>query len=176
MKREQFNHVIASAAEVASEEEIVVIGSQAIHGIPSQPPMEVLVSMEADVYPLHSPHKADEIDRNLGDGSSFQQTFGIYAHGVGPETVVGPKGWEERLVRVGIERRVHSKIDPVALCLEAHDLVVAKCARGEKRDWEFAKALRDAGIVEREELLRRLDDVDLAPEKLAHIRKMLEAL
>src|SRR5690348_6202525 len=127
MKREQFDHVIASAAEVASEEEIVVVGSQAIHGIPGAPPEEALVSMEADVYPLRSPEKAEEIDGSIGDGSHFQQTHGVYAHGVGPETVVGPRGWQERLVRVTIARRVHSKIDPVALCLEVHDLVLAKC-------------------------------------------------
>ena len=77
---------------------------------------------------------------------------------------------------MAIDRRVHSKIDPVALCLEPHDLVLAKCARGEERDWEFAKALRSAGIVEREELLRRLSDMDVTPETLAHMRKMLEAL
>ena len=168
--------MIAAAAEIASEEEIVVIGSQAVHGFPGSPPQEALVSMEADIYPLRSPAKANEIDGNIGDGSYFQQTYGVYAHGVGPETVVGPKGWEERLVRVPIDRRVHSKLDPVALCLEPHDLVLAKCARGEDRDWAFAKALRDAGIVEREELLSRLDDMEVSPETLAHIRKMLEAL
>jgi hypothetical protein len=176
VRREQFEHVIASAAEVTSEEEIVVIGSQAIHGIPSSPPEEAMLSMEADVYPLHSPEMANEIDRNLGDGSSFQEAFGVYAHGVGPETVVGPKGWEERLVRVTIGRRVHSKLDPVALCLEPHDLVLAKCARGEERDWEFARAVCNAGIVEREELLRRLSDMDVDPETLAHMQRMLEAL
>jgi hypothetical protein len=176
VKREQFDHVIASAAEVASEEEIVVIGSQAIHGIPGSPPKQAMLSMEADVYPLHSPEKAEAIDGSIGDGSYFQQTNGVYAHGVGPETIVGPKGWEERLVRVAIARRVHSRLDPVALCLEPHDLVLAKCARGEERDWEFAKALCDAGIVERDEPPRRLPDMDVDIERMAHMRGMLEAM
>jgi hypothetical protein len=175
VKRDQFHHVIASAAEIAGEEEIVVIGSQAIHGVAASPPEEALVSMEADVYPLNSPEKAEEIERNIGDGSFFQQTFGIYAHGVGPETVVGPKGWEARLVRVAIERRVHSKIDPVALCLEVHDLVLAKCARGEERDWEFARALRDVGILDRRELLRRFGEMDASAETLDRMRSRLEA-
>ena len=33
MERAQFDHVIAAAAEIAREEEIVVIGSQAVHGL-----------------------------------------------------------------------------------------------------------------------------------------------
>ncbi len=69
MRREDFEHVIAAAAEVSGEREIVVIGSQAILGSVVDPPKTMLFSMEADIYPLHDPAKADAIDGSLGDGS-----------------------------------------------------------------------------------------------------------
>ena len=104
MRRGQFEHIIAAAAQVSGEREIVVIGSQAILGSVSDPPEAMLFSLEADVYPRNDPGKADEIDGSLGEGSQFQSTYGYYAHGVGPETVVGPIGWEERLDHVVEER------------------------------------------------------------------------
>ena len=79
------------------------------------------------MYPRQRPEGADDIEGSLGDGSYFQLTFGYYAHGVGPETAKAPSGWQERLIRVEIPARVGSRRKPVALCLELHDLVLAKC-------------------------------------------------
>jgi hypothetical protein len=175
MRRDEFEHVIAAAAEVAEESEIVVIGSQAILGSVADPPETMLFSAEADLYPLRQPGKAELIDGSLGDGSFFHSTYGYYAHGVGPETAVAPAGWEERLLRVEIPPRVGQEVGPVALCLEAHDLVLAKCAAGRDRDWEFAREALAHGLVEVEELFRRLPDL---PERAdqAHIRKVLEGI
>jgi hypothetical protein len=92
VRKSDFDHVIAAAVDVSGEREIVVIGSQAIHGSVEDPPAELVESMEVDVYPLNDPVKAEEIDAVLGDGSPFQGTFGFYAHGVGPETMKGPRG------------------------------------------------------------------------------------
>jgi hypothetical protein len=94
MRKPDFDHVIAAAADVTGESEIVVIGSQAIFGWVADPPKAMLRSIEADVYPRAAPAKAEEIDGALGDGSQFQATFGYYAHGVGPETAKAPAGWE----------------------------------------------------------------------------------
>jgi hypothetical protein len=67
MRRIDFEHVIAAAAEVSGEREIVVIGSQAILGTVDEPPASMAFSMEADVYPLHNPGKAIDIEGSLGD-------------------------------------------------------------------------------------------------------------
>jgi hypothetical protein len=175
MRREDFEHVIAAAAEVSGEREIVVIGSQAILGAVADPPKAMLFSMEADIYPLRDPVKAEEIDGSLGDGSHFHGTYGYYAHGVAPETVKAPVGWERRLVRVEIPPRVGQKEGVVALCLEVHDLVLAKCVAGRERDWEFARIAIEEGLVEVEELFRRIPELP-EPADERHIRKMLEAL
>jgi hypothetical protein len=103
------------------------------------------------------------------------QIHGYYAHGVGPETAKGPRGWQDRLVVIDVPPRVASKQSAVALCLEAHDLVLAKCARGEERDWEFAADALRANLVEVDRLLERVDDLPVDPEQRVHIRRMLEA-
>ncbi|HEX6667736.1 MAG TPA: DUF6036 family nucleotidyltransferase [Solirubrobacterales bacterium] len=176
MRRHEFDHVIAVAAYVSGEREIVVIGSQAILGNVDDPPESMLFSMEADVYPRNDPGKAVEIEGSLGEGSQFQSTYGYYAQGVGPETVVGPAGWEERLVRVEIPPRPGQSEGAIALCLEIHDLVLAKCAAARERDWEFAQDALAANLVQVDELTRRLEDLPEPPADRTYVRKMLEGL
>lgn len=159
---------------MSGEREIVVIGSQAILGTVDEPPASMLFSMEADVYPLQSPEKAIEIEGNLGDGSQFQGMYGYYAHGVGPETAKAPAGWEERLVRVEVPPRPGEAGGAVALCLDIHDLILAKCVAGRDRDWEFARDGLAAGLVQIEELLRRAGDLPVSVSARAYIQKMLE--
>lgn len=176
MRREDFNHVIAAAAQVAEEREIVVIGSQAILGAVEEPPPSLLVSMEADVYPRNDPAKATAIDASLGDGSAFHGTYGYYAHGVGPETAKAPAGWTDRLVRVEIPPWVGQEDGIVALCLETHDLVLSKCVAGRDRDWDFAREALEAGLVEIDELLLRVGDLPIGRSDQMHLRQMLKGI
>jgi hypothetical protein len=156
MRLDQLEHLIGAAANVVDEDEFVVVGSQAVLGTFPYAPESLLRSMEADLYPRQSPEKAEAIDGALGDGSQFHRTFGYYAHGVGPETAKAPDGWEERLVSVAVAPRPGSGRRAVALCLEIHDLVLAKCAAGRDQDWQFAQDALAAGLVEADDLLRRL--------------------
>lgn len=176
MRLEQLHHVLAAAAEVTGEDEFVVIGSQAILGTYPDAPEPLLRSMEADVYPLGAPEKADLVDEALGDGSPFHRTFGYYAHGVGPETAKAPAGRHGRLVRVAVPARVTTQRQTVALYLEAHDLVLAKCAAGRDRDWEFARDALKAGLVRAPDLLGRVDAIPLDAPGRDHIRTMLESM
>ncbi len=68
MKRQEFEHVIRAAASIV-EDEIVVIGSQAILGQHPDAPDPLLVSAEVDVFPRMAPERSDEIDGAIGDGS-----------------------------------------------------------------------------------------------------------
>jgi hypothetical protein len=56
MKRGEFNHVIAAAAEIV-DDEIVVVGSQAVLGQYPNAPSRLLVSAEVDVYPRGNPER-----------------------------------------------------------------------------------------------------------------------
>ena len=85
MTRSQLEHIILAAGAISGDDDIVVIGSQAILGLFPSAPEELLVSREADVYPRTYPERADLIDGSIGEGSPFEREFGYYAHGVGPE-------------------------------------------------------------------------------------------
>jgi hypothetical protein len=176
MRREEFEHLIAAAADISGEREIVVIGSQAILGCFPNAPEGMLFSAEADVYPLNNPAKAEEIDGSLGDGSYFHGTFGYFAHGVGPETAVAPAGWEKRLVRVEVPLRIGQEEAAVALCLEPHDLVLSKCAAGRERDWDFARDALVAELVRVDELFARIPDLPCPQADQDHLRKLLQGL
>jgi hypothetical protein len=175
LRRADFDHLIASAAIVVGQEEIVVVGSQAILGNCAHPPGEMLKSIEADLYPRRRPERSEEIDGSLGDGSPFHRAYGVFAHGVGPESVKGPPGWEERLIVVDIPPRPGSKLAPVAYCMEVHDLVLAKCVAHRDRDWAFAAAAISAGLVRSAELLKRAEDLPIGHEHRAALVRMLEA-
>lgn len=176
MDREAFEHVIAAAASALGEDEFVVIGSQAILGSFPDAPEPLLRSMEVDMFPRADPSRAIEIDASLGDGSRFQQAFGYYAHGVGPETAKPPKGWESRLVRVEIPPRVGSEARPIARCLEPHDLVLAKCAAGRERDWQFAADAVAAGLVRIGLLVERARELPLGSAQRESIVTQLLAI
>ena len=58
MKRSELEHLIRAAGSIANDSEIVVIGSQAILGQFPDAPSALLVSAEADLFPLHHPELA----------------------------------------------------------------------------------------------------------------------
>jgi len=51
MKREHLEHIIRAAGAIAQVKEIIIIGSQAILGSYTNPPKNLIVSMEVDLYP-----------------------------------------------------------------------------------------------------------------------------
>jgi hypothetical protein len=151
VKREEFEHVIRAAYAIVNEE-IVVIGSQAVLAQHPDAPEGLLMSSEVDLFPRRNPDRSEEIDGAIGDGSRFHQTYAYYAHGVGPETVVGPAGWEDRLVPHEVHTAPHKDTTVTAWCLEVHDLILAKLAAGRPHDYEFVEEAIRAGLVELDQL------------------------
>jgi hypothetical protein len=146
----------------------VVIGSQSILGQFPDAPAPLVESSEADVYPLPDPERADLIDGSIGEGSFFHDTFGYYAQGVSPRTADLPAGWEERLVRVA-----NANTGGVTgLCLEVHDLAIAKYAAGREKDLDFTRVLAAHGMTRKKTLLERLAEtrLDAARRTLAAAR------
>jgi hypothetical protein len=169
VRRDQLEHVVRAAAAIVDEEEFVVIGSQAMLATVPSPPAAIVASVEVDIYPRRVPERAIEIDGAIGDGSMFHDTFGYYAHGVGPETAVAPGGWLDRLVPV----RSENTRGATAWCMEPHDLVVAKLAAGRERDVAYARAALRAGIVDATVLRERIAQLDVDPARRDHIRSLL---
>jgi hypothetical protein len=176
MRRADLHHVIAAAAQIVGENEFVVVGSQSILGAYPDAPETLLRSQEADIYPRAAPHKAIDIEGALGDGSPFHQTFGYYAHAVGPETAKAPLGWEHRLVVIEIPPRPASDVRATAFCLEPHDLVLSKLAANRERDREFAREALAARLVKSSVLLERVRDLPLSPRLGDLVTASLRAL
>lgn len=82
MTREELEHAIRAACDVANDDAIYVFGSQAILGQFPDAPEELRMSAEIDVSPRSYPERVDRIDGALGELSAFHDAFGFYVHGV----------------------------------------------------------------------------------------------
>lgn len=159
MRREQFEHAIRAAGAVLGVDELLVIGSQALHAsVPGTFAEGVTPSVEVDVAVANDPEgtMSDLVDGSIGEGSMFHETFGYYAQGVVEATAVLPRGWRERLIRF----ETPSTNGVVAWCLEPHDLWISKAIAGRPKDIDFCAALLRAGIVQAEDLRERLGQVE----------------
>ena len=162
MQRPQLEHIIRAAIGITGATEIVVIGSQAVLGQFPNAPADLLVSIEADVFTFRTPADADLIDGSIGEGSPFHQTFGYYAHGVAEETAILPAGWKDRLITV----RNANTGNGCGLCLEVHDLAVAKLAAGREKDASFVAELLRHKLINPALVESRLRQSVLSGERL----------
>jgi hypothetical protein len=172
MSRRELEHLLRAAAAIANERELVVIGSQAILGQFPDAPAELLVSIEADVYPRHAPERSDVIDGAIGELSTFHQTFGYYAHGVDDTTATLPAGWADRLVRIENANTGGA----VGWCLEAHDLAASKLVAGREQDLRFLRVLLRERMVARSTLVERVRTLPLPSEQIGALGARLDAL
>jgi hypothetical protein len=158
MTREQFEHAIRAAGAVLGVTELLVIGSQAVHGSMAGPlPIEAARSVEVDVAVRGDAEGrlADLIDGSIGEASMFHDSFGYYARGVVESTARLPDGWQARLVPFDTP----GTRGVTAWCLELHDLWVSKAVAGREKDREFCMALVRRGVVMPDVLSARLDAV-----------------
>jgi hypothetical protein len=162
MLRHQLEHIIRAACGVADITEVVIVGSQAVLGQFPNAPAELLKSMEADVFPKDDPTKSDVIDGAIGEKSLFDETFGYYAHGVGPDTAIVPSGALDRLVPVCNE----NTRGLTGWCLEIHDLAVSKLVAGREKDVAFVECLIRNGMVDGNLVTTRLRDTPIQPERM----------
>lgn len=172
MQRSDLEHIIRACGEIARDDEIVIIGSQAILGQFPDAPVRLLVSMEADIYPRNKPERADEVDGAIGEGSAFHELHGYYAQGVGERTAVLPKGWQDRVVAVNNE----NTNGITGLCLEAHDLAISKLVAQRPKDLEFTQELVRHSMVDKKTLTRRLKQTDLTASARRVIGARIDAL
>lgn len=172
MNRSQLEHIIRACGAIASDKEFIVIGSQSVLGkYPTAPP-DLLRSMDADLYPKNKVAESIVIDGAIGEGSMFHQTFGYYAHGVGPETAILPRGWEQRLVLI----RNENTQGTTGWCLDPTDLVVSKLVAGRETDQEFVRGMFAHSLVQETEVRQRLALTQVPPEQKDRIKAYLDAL
>jgi hypothetical protein len=159
MNRKQLEHVLRASAAITEENSFVVVGSQAVLLPAPDAPADLLLSEEIDLYPALRPEKADLIDGAIGALSSFHETFGYHADGVGPETAVMPADW-----------MVHAQLyyigDITVVCPDLHDLAVSKCVAAREKDAAWVRALLRHSLVSADRLLARVAALQVAPAAL----------
>jgi hypothetical protein len=170
VKRDQLEHIIRAASAVADDDEVIVIGSQAILAQFPDAPAELTQSLEADLYPKHHPERAELIDGALGELSMFHGTFGYYADGVSERTATLPAGWQDRLIPL----RNENTLGKTGWCLEVHDLLISKYVAGRDKDLRFAAAAARHGLANRSTLLERLAVTEVDTAARDRIRMMVE--
>lgn len=177
MTRDELEHAIRAACDVADDTELWVFGSQAVLGTFPDAPPAVRASVEVDVQPKNRPANADLVDGALGELSDFHRAFGFYVHGLSLESATLPCGWKERVVRVQdpIGTRGHT-----GLCLEVHDLAASKLVAYRDKDRDFVQALLADQLLEHDVLLERVSMLDIESEQrdrlVAWLRRTVRAL
>ena len=94
----------------------------------------------------------------IGQDSPFHEQFGYYADPVEEGTATLPAGWKGRLIDLA-----PGDTDGVrGLCLDPHDLAIAKYVAGREKDRSFNHALALRGMVTRQRLLELLEKTSVS--------------
>jgi hypothetical protein len=165
MKKRELDHVLRAAGRITGEKQFIIIGSQALHARYPDLADEIVRSAEVDVLAAKSPNRTEWLNA-IGVYSQFHETFGYYADPVDEKTATLPRGWKGRLVALPPGETEGVK----GLCLEPHDLAIAKYVASRDKDLIFTRELARRGIVSAERLLSLLDQTDIEEQQRARIR------
>jgi hypothetical protein len=165
MKKQQLDHVLRAAGRITGEKQFVIIGSQSLHGTYPDLPDDIVLSAEVDLIAAKTRERTEWLNV-IGVHSPFHESFGYYADPVDETTATLPKGWKGRLVNLppGDTEGVRG------LCLDPHDLAVAKYVTRRDKDVAFNRELARRGIVQRERLLALLKQTAVSDDVRTRIR------
>lgn len=168
MKKQQVDHVLRAAGRITGEKQFIIIGSQSLHGKYPDIADEILTSFEVDLVASKNADRTEWLNV-IGVDSPFHESFGYYADPVELTTATLPKGWKARLVNLppGETEGVRG------LCLEPHDLAIAKYAAARDKDLIFTRELARRGIVSEERLLTLLDQTRIDEQLRSRIRDQI---
>lgn len=156
MKKQQLDHLLRAAGRITGQRKFLVIGSQSLHGTYPDLPDDIVRSAEVDLIAGKNVDRTEWLNV-IGQDSQFHETFGYYADPVDETTATLPKGWKGRLVNLspGDTEGVR------ALCLDPHDLAIAKYVARRGKDLIFTRELARRGMVKRQRLLDLLDQTPI---------------
>lgn len=161
----ELRHVIRAACDAIGDDQVLVMGSQAILAAWKEAvvPERLSLSSEADIAAFFDPEelKADEIMGVLGQDSLFHQTHGFYADGLLSDGPRLPDGWPDRLLPLTSKTAATTY---VGWCLEPHDLCASKMAAGRDKDHEFVRSTVEARLVDPSELAERITTTPMRDE------------
>lgn len=168
MKKRELDHVLRAAGRITGEKRFIIIGSQALHGCYPDLADQIVMSAEVDLLAAKSPNRTEWLNA-IGVYSQFHETFGYYADPVDEKTATLPKGWKGRLVTLPPGETEGVK----GLCLEPHDLAIAKYVASRDKDLIFTRELARRGIVSEARLLSLLDQTQIDEQQRTRIRDQI---
>ena len=168
MKKRQVDHVLRAAGRITGEKQFIIIGSQSLHGKHPDVADDILRSFEVDLIAKRDPSRSEWLNA-IGQDSHFHEQFGYYADPVDESTAVLPKGWRARLVDLP-----EGETDGVrGLCLDPHDLAIAKYVASRDKDLVFTRELATRGLVAQDRLKVLLDETRVSEEVRDRIRTQM---
>src|ERR1700730_1462214 len=170
MKKQQVDHVLRAAGRITGEKQFIIIGSQSLHGKHPDLADDIVRSAEVDLIAKRDASRTERLNV-IGQDSEFHDQFGYYADPVDETTATLPKGWKGRLVNLpaGDTKGVRE------LCLDPHDLAIAKYVARREKDIVFTRELARQGLVFRDRLLALLDQTPVTAEVRERIRADITA-
>lgn len=165
MKKQQVDQILRAAGRITGERQFVIIGGQALHGKYPDLADQIVMSVEVDLIALRNPLQM-ELLNEIGVDSPFHQRHGYYADPVDAATATLPRGWKGRLVNLQQGDTEGVK----GLCLEPHDLAIAKYVARREKDIAFTRELARRGLVSRERLLALVDQTPVTADMRERIR------
>ncbi len=165
MKKQQLDHILRAAGRITGETQFLIIGSQSLHGTHPDLPDDIVRSAEADLIAGKNVDRTEWLNV-IGQDSPFHETYGYYVDPVDETTATLPEGWRERIVVLppGDTEGV------TGLCLDPHDLAIAKYVARRDKDRVFTHELAKREIVDCDRLLELLDVTSLAADVRERIR------
>jgi hypothetical protein len=153
MTRDELEHAIRAACDVAGESVVIVFGSQAILGQYPDAHEDLRQSMEADIAPGSGRERvARAIDGALGEGSLFHRSHGFYVHGLTIDAAILPSGWKRRIIPVENAGTRGGRGE----CIEAHDLAASKLVAFREKDRDFVRTLLGERLIRPNKLKLRV--------------------
>jgi hypothetical protein len=172
MELNAVDHILRAAGAATGQRRFVLVGSAAIFAWRAMVPPEMTMTREADLFAYDvdrdtAERISDMIDGALGHSSHFDETYGYYCDGVGPDTAILPSDWELRAK----EYSSAGTDGVVAIVPHPNDIALAKLCAGREKDMTWLRAAVRHAIVEPGEMRERLAQL---PEGRAPERRTLE--
>lgn len=149
MGRDKVDHVLRAAGALTHRNRFVLIGAAAIFAWREIVPPELSLTRDVDLFALDVPDDeadsiADELDGSLGQASQFDDTYGYYCDGVGPETAILPTDWRDRAK----EYASPNTGGVTALVPHPDDIGLAKLCAGRPKDIDWLAAAARNALVD----------------------------
>jgi hypothetical protein len=175
MRRGKVEHILRAAGRITGQKTFVLIGSAAIVAWREVVPDALIISRDIDLFAYDSTDAeriSEELEGSLGHASDFDNTFGFYCDGVGPETAILPTDWEERAKKFSNANTE----GVVAIVPEPNDIALAKLCASRPKDIEWLRAAKAHMIIDVPTMRARLSKLPPRAGDLAQLAARLDGL